>query len=138
MDKKHSRGRKIEGSTDRVFGCIMATFFSLIALTPLLSGQPIRWWALLIAGLFLVPALIFPRSLSKLNQWWMRLGLLMSAIVSPIAMGIVFFCVITPFGILIKLFGRNLMPLHFDPKTDSYWIPRQPPGPDPKTMKNSF
>lgn len=138
MDKKHFRATKIEGSSDRVFGCVMAIFFVLIALIPLYSGQCIRWWALLIAGLFLAAALLFPRSISKLNQWWMRLGLLMSVIVSPIAMGIVFFCAITPFGVIMRVFGKNLMSLHFDPKKDSYWITRQPPGPDPKTMKNSF
>ena len=138
MYREHSRSNKIESSSDRVFGFVMAAFFALIALIPLSSGQTFRPWALFLAGLFLLPALLFPRSLSKLNQLWMHFGLLMSAIVSPIAMGIVFFCVITPFGLLMKLFGKNLIPLHFDPKINSYWITRHPPGPDPKTMKNLF
>lgn len=138
MDSGRARATKIEGSSDRMFGCVMATFFTFVALAPLYSGQPMHWWALLVAGLFLVAALFIPRSLSMLNRWWMRLGLLMSVIVSPIAMGIVFFCTITPLGLLLKLFGKKLMPLHFDTTAESYWITRQPPGPDPKTMKNSF
>jgi hypothetical protein len=138
MNRANSRTTNLKGSSDRVFGCVMAVFFAVIGLMPLYSGHAMREWALWVAAPFLVLALIFPRSLARLNRGWMYLGFLLSAVVSPIALGIVFFGVITPFGLILRLFGKRLMPLHFDPKANSYWIARQPPGPDPQTMRNSF
>jgi hypothetical protein len=129
---------KIEGSSDRVFGCVMSVFFALIAFGPILSGNKARSWAWIISLLFLLPAIFYPSILKQLNRGWMRVGLAMSYIMSPIAMGIVFFAVITPFGLVMKLFGKTLMPLKFDPAAKSYWISRETPGPDPKSMKNSF
>jgi hypothetical protein len=132
------RTAKIEGSSNRMFGYTMVVFFVVIALLPWYFEQPIHHWALFVGAWFLLLALFFPQRLWRLNFLWMHLGLLMGKIVSPLAMAVVFFAVITPFGLVIRLFGKPLMPLGFDTNTASYWQVRQPPGPDPKTMKNLF
>jgi hypothetical protein len=138
INQGNSHTPVIAGSSNRVFGYVMSIFFTLIALMPLYAGQPVRLWALLTAGLFFLLAVAAPNRLGRLNRSWMRLGLLMSRVVSPIALGIVFFGVITPFGLILKLFGKRLMPMHFDRKATSYWLVRQPPGPAPETMKHPF
>lgn len=138
MTQKHPARHLLEGSSDRMFGCVMAGFFALVGVLPLLSGQPLRGWALVLAGAFLTLAVLWSGSLARLNQAWMRLGLLMSAIVSPVAMGVVFFGVITPMGLLMKLFRKKLMPLGFEPDAPSYWIKRDRAGQEPQSMKNSF
>lgn len=138
MNRLHNSSEKIEGSTDRVFGLVMTGFFALVALSPLLRGGSVRVWALLLSGMFLAAALIYPRSLTLLNKWWMRFGLLLSKIVSPIAMGIVFFGVMTPFGLVMRWLGKSSIPMHFDRDAKTYWITRQPSGPDPQGMKHPF
>jgi hypothetical protein len=138
MNTQHDTDHSVEGSSDRVFAGVMSVFFSIIGLWPIWDAAPVRIWALSIAGLFLVLGLVWPSSLSGLNRLWMRFGLLLSKVTSPIAMGIVFFLAITPFALVIRLFGKELMPLRFSKERSSYWIPRDPPGPDPQDMKNMF
>jgi hypothetical protein len=104
----------------------------------MLSGKAPRLWALAVAAAFLLPALFYPRSLSLLNIWWTRLGLLLSAIVSPIASAIMFFGVITPYGWLIRKMRKDSFPIRFDAEAETYWIPRDPPGPEPKSLKDQF
>jgi len=138
VTQKNPDSHPLEGSSNRMFGFVMAVFFVFVGVMPLFSGQPLRSWALVLAGAFLTLAVLWPGSLARLNQAWMRLGLLMSVIVSPVAMGIVFFGVITPMGLLMKLFGKKLMPLGFEPDAPSYWIKRDRAGQEPQSMKNSF
>jgi len=68
----------------------------------------------------------------------MRVGLLLNHIVSPIALGIIFFSTVLPIGLLMRLMGKDVLRLKFDSKAETYWIDRTPPGPDPKTMNNQF
>jgi hypothetical protein len=127
-----------EPSSNRSFGLVMAGFFVLVALLPLLSGKMPRFWALALAAAFLVPALFFPRALSFLNKWWTRFGLLLSAIMSPIATALLFFGVITPYGWIMRRTRKDAFPIRFNANAKSYWIPRDPPGPEPKSLKDQF
>lgn len=138
MSSQSSPNNPIARSSDRNFGLVMTGFFVIVALLPLWNGQAIRLWALMIAGVFFVPAIVFPKVLSRLNILWMQFGELLSKIVSPIALGLVFFVVITPFALVMRLLGKQTLELKFDAKSDSYWKTKQPPGPDPKSMKNQF
>lgn len=132
------REEKIEGSSDRMFGLVMAAFFGLLGLWPLWSGGAVRFWALAVAALFLTVALLLPSALAILNRLWMRLGLLLNRIVSPIALGIVFLLSVLPVGLMMRALGKDPLRLKRDPSANSYWIPRDPPGPDPKTMNHLF
>lgn len=136
--ESHDREEIIEGSSDRVFGLVFAAFFSIMACLPLFSGGELRTWALVAGGIFLSLALLAPSTLTRLNRAWMRFGLLLGKIVSPIALGVLFLIVITPIGWALRLIGKDPLLLKPDPAATSYWITRNPPGPDPKTMHRQF
>jgi hypothetical protein len=136
--ESHEKEEIIEGSSDRTFGLVFTAFFSIMACLPLLSGGALRIWALVAGGVFLSLALLKPSTLTRLNRLWMRFGLLLGKIVSPIALGVLFLMVITPIGWALRLTGKDTLRLKFDPGANSYWITRNPPGPDPKTMNRQF
>jgi hypothetical protein len=133
-----TREEKVEGSTDRSFGWVFTVVFVLIGTWPLLFSNPPRWWAIGIAAAFALVTLIKPTLLSGLNRLWMKFGLLLGKIVSPIALGVLFYLVFTPIGLLMRLLGKDPLRLKFDRTGDSYWIRREPPGPPPKSMTNQF
>ena len=133
-----SRDQHIEGSSDRVFGLVFAGLFFIIAYFPLFHGGVIRWWSIGLAAAFLLAALVNPSLLAGLNRLWIKIGLLIGKITSPIALGILFYGVLTPLGTIIRLNGKDQLRLEFDPGADSYWIPRDPPGPPSNSMTNQF
>jgi predicted membrane metal-binding protein len=133
-----SRVLEVTGSGDRSFGFVFAAVFLIVALWPLAGGGELRTWSLGVAVLFLTVAAIRPGILSPLNQVWFRFGSLLGTIVSPVALGVVFFLVMTPIGLVMRLLGRPLLPLRRADTTDSYWIPRAPPGPAPESMQRQF
>ena len=133
-----TREQYVEGSSDRNFGLVFAAVFLLVALGPLRHGHTPRWWALAVAGVFALVALVRPKLLSRLNRLWMRLGILLGKVVSPVALGILFYGVLTPLAAVIRLSGKDPLRLKLDPATSSYWIVRKPPGPPPDSMTNQF
>ena len=133
-----NREQHVEGSSDRAFGLVFAGVFLLIAGWPLIHGEAVRWWSVGISAVFALVAFIRPALLAELNRLWMKLGILLGKIVSPIALGILFYVVITPIGLMIRVAGKDTLRLKFDPEADSYWIPREPPGPPPGSMNNQF
>lgn len=132
------REEHIEGSSDRVFGLVFAVFFLIVAGYPLLSGGVIRFWALGVSSIFIALGLFWPASLSVLNRLWMKLGILLGKVVSPIALGIVFYFAVFPIGVVMRLSGKDPLKLKYDAVVDSYWISRHPPGPDPKSLDKQF
>jgi len=133
-----SRNHAIQGPSDRSFGFVMAAFFLLLGLAPLRHHQPVRLWSLALALVFLAFALIRPAVLAPLNKAWMAIGLLLSRVVTPVVIGIMFYLVFTPVGFIYRLFGRDPLRLKFTKGTQSYWIERNPPGPPPEEMLNQF
>ena len=133
-----NREEHIEGSSDRSFGFVFTVVFIVIAAWPLWSGNGLRWWAAAVAGAFALVAVAMPSLLAVPNRWWMKLGLLLSKIVSPIALGILFYGVFGPMGIVMRLFGKDPLRLKRDANASSYWIVREPPGPPPQSMTNQF
>ena len=132
------REQQVEGSSERVFGFVFAGLFLLIAVWPLVHGAVPRWWALIVAVFFGGIALLKPVLLTRFNQLWMKFGILLGKIISPIALGILFYVVFTPIGAVIRLMGKDPLRLKCDRAADSYWIERAPPGPPPDSMTNQF
>ncbi len=126
------------GSSDRTFGLVFTAFFAIVAVLPMLRDEPPRLWALAAAGVFLLLALAVPRALAPLNRLWMKLGDILHRIASPIALAILFYGVVTPTGLLMRLFGKDPLRLRFDREAKSYWIAREPPGPAPESLKDQF
>ena len=124
----------IKVSSNRSFGIVFFIVFLLIALYPLLKGNDLRIWSLIISFVFLILGLINSKILTPLNRLWFKFGLLLGKFISPIIMGIIFFIVVTPIGIIMRLFKKDLLNLKFN-KKETYWIDKS--GPKSK-MKNQF
>jgi hypothetical protein len=133
-----ARHEEVRGSSDRSFGIVFAVVFAAIGLAPLAFGGGLRIWSVLVGAAFLVVALALPRVLAPLNRLWLRFGLLLHRIVSPIVLGIMFYLVITPIGLFMRAMGKDLLRLKFDQRLPSYWIERVPPGPSPESIKDQF
>ncbi len=136
--EEFSRVQEIERSSDRSFGFVFAVVFVLIGLWPLMHGREPRWWAFAIGAAFAAIAVALPRLLGPLNVLWTRFGLLLGRIVSPIALGVLFYLVIAPLGLFIRLAGKDPLRLKRDLEATSYWIAREPPGPPPASMTRQF
>jgi Saxitoxin biosynthesis operon protein SxtJ len=134
----HPDEREVVGPSDRAFGLTFAGVLAAAGLLPLLRGGGVRTWALAAAAVFLAAALARPAVLAPLNRVWLRLGLLLHRIVNPVVLAIVFYAVITPMGLLMRLARNRPLKLGFDPAVRSYWTPRDPPGPAPETMTRQF
>jgi predicted membrane metal-binding protein len=133
-----SRQEEIKPSSDRSFGLVVATFFLIVGFWPLVRAQPIRWWALGVAAVFALLALLWTAALAPLNRLWVKLGALLYKVVSPVVMALLFYVTVTPIALLMRLLGKDPLRLRRDPDAASYWIDRTPPGPSPESMKNQF
>lgn len=138
LHEDFSRGRQVRASSDRAFGVVFAVVFTAVALWPTLDAAAPRWWAIAAALGFALAAWLRPAWLAPLNRLWTRFGLLLHRITSPLILGLLFFLVITPFGLIRRLVARDPLRLRFEPEAPSYWIRREPPGPAPETIKNQF
>jgi hypothetical protein len=124
--------------SDRSFGFVFSAAF-LLAFTALLYlGHGGHWWALLMSALFLAAALLKPALLSALNRAWARFGALLHAIVNPVLLGIIYFLIVTPTGLLMRLFGKDPLRLRIERSAESYWIKRDPAGPNPESLPRQF
>jgi len=125
---------EIKIGSNRSFGIVFFVVFLLIALYPLLKESDLRIWSLVISFIFLVLGLLNSNLLTPLNKLWFKFGLFLGKIISPLIMGFIFFTVVTPIGIIMRILGKDLLNLKFN-KKKSYWIEKT--GPKSK-MKNQF
>lgn len=117
---------KIKVGSNRSFGFVFSIVFLLIALWPLLNNSEIRVWSLIISAIFLILGFLNSMLLNPLNILWFKFGLLLGKIISPLVMGLIFFCVVTPIGILMKIFMKDLLKLKFN-NENSYWVDKNGP-----------
>jgi hypothetical protein len=136
--ESYDRHEEIKRSSERSFGIVFAVVFAVIGLLPLAFAGGLRLWALAVAAAFLLCAFVFPTLLAPLNRLWLRFGLLLHKIVSPVVLWIMFFLVVTPTGLLMRALGKDPLRLKFDRNLASYWIERVPPGPPPESFKDQF
>ena len=124
--------------SERAFGAVFAVVFLLVALWPLIGREAPRTWAIAVAFGFALCAWLLPKVLAPLNRLWFRFGELLHRIVSPIALGVIFFGVVTPYAVVMRLFGRDALLLRKGSARPSYWVRREPPGPPPDSFHNQF
>ena len=125
MEKKNS---------NRSFGILFFVVFLIISLWPLLSGNDLRIWSLIISLIFLALGVLNSRILNPFKRIWIKFGELLRKIISPIVLAVIFFTVVTPIGILMKILRKDLLNIKFN-KDKSYWIKREK---DLGFMKNQF
>ena len=125
---------KIKKNSNKNFGIVFFVFFILIGFWPLLSDQSYRLWAIIISFIFLILGLINSKFLTPLNILWFKFGLFLGKIVSPIVMGIIFFVVVTPIGVLMRMMNKDLLNLKFN-NNKTYWIKKNELK---SKMKNQF
>ena len=118
--------------SNRSFGFVFAALFFLIGIYPIIYSEELRIWSLIIATLFLFLGAINSKILNPLNFLWFKFGMYLGKIISPLIMGIIFFLVVTPIGLLMKMFKKDLLDLKYNSKK-TYWIKKT--GPKSK-MKN--
>jgi hypothetical protein len=111
-------------SSEKSFGILFFIIFILIALWPLLSGETIKVWALVLSILFLLITFLKRDLLKPLNKIWIKFGELLGKIIPPIVMALIFFFILTPTSIIVRLFGKDLLKLKTS-KGKSYWIKRE-------------
>ncbi|MCX7113269.1 MAG: SxtJ family membrane protein [Proteobacteria bacterium] len=157
-----SRQEQPQGSNDREFGVVFSGFFLFLAALnyfgklpfsfdpatitgcpfwsayPELADQALTLSLAAASAIFLLFAVAIPKALAPLNWVWTRFGLVLHKIVSPVVLGVLFFLVFTPIGLIIRLFGNDPLHLRFDSQAQSYWIVRSPSGPEPDSLKNQF
>lgn len=133
-----ARKPDITPSSNRAFGLVIAGVLLLVAMRPLVSGLEPRWWIVGPASAVALIAVARPSWLARLNRFWVTLGLVLGAIASPIALGILFYGVFTPLSAAFRLTGKDPLRLKRDPAADTYWLPREPPGPAPDSLTNQF
>ena len=121
-------------SSNRSFGIVFFAVFLIIATYPLIHSGDVRIWSAIISFIFLVLGLLNSKILTPLNKLWFKFGIFLGTIISPIIIGIIFFLVVTPIGLIMRLLGKDVLNLKYN-KNQSYWIEKN--GPKSK-MKNQF
>ena len=121
-------------SSNRSFGIVFFVVFLLISLYPITKNEDLRIWSLIISTIFLLLGLLNSKVLTPLNKIWFKFGLVLGKILSPFIMGVIFFIVVAPIGILMRFLNKDLLNLKFN-RNKSYWIEKT--GPKSK-MKNQF
>ena len=126
---------KIKISSNRSFGLVFFVVFLIIALWPLKSGEEFRLWSLVLSIIFFILGVLNSKLLTPLNKLWFKFGIFLGSIVSPIIMGIVFFLVVTPIGIIMRFLGKDLLRVNKNKIVSTYWINRDK---QENSMKKQF
>jgi hypothetical protein len=124
----------IKIGTNKSFGIVFFLFFLIVSLFPLFNNENIRVWSLIIAIIFLILGLLNSEFLTPLNKIWFKFGILLGNFVSPIVMSIVFFVIVTPTSIIMRVLGKNLLNLKKGNKK-THWVERSKIK---SKMKNQF
>ena len=125
----------IKISSNRNFGLVFFFIFLVVSLWPLTHNESPRIWSAIISLAFLILVLTRSKLLTPLNRLWAKFGIILGSIIAPIVMGVVFFLVITPIGLVMKIIGKDLLSIKYDKKKETYWIKRDKPT---STMKQQF
>ena len=125
---------KIKLPSNRNFGIVFSIVFLIIAIWPILNQNEIRIWSIIISLIFLILGLINSKFLSPLNKAWFKFGLILGSVIAPIVMGIIYFLVVTPTGLIMKALGKDLLGLKKN-KKNTYWLEKDNSN---NNLKNQF
>jgi hypothetical protein len=124
--------------SERNFGLVFAAVFALMGLAPLVHAGGVRLWPLPVAAAFLAVTAVRPGALAPLNRLWFRIGILLGKVMTPVMMGVLFFVVVTPVGLLMRLCGKDPLRLKREPAAKSYWLERSGLGLTAESLKDQF
>lgn len=133
-----TRETEHQESSDRNFGFVVGGAFAALGLVPLLRAGHVRIPLVALGAILAALAAVRPALLKPLNRAWTALGLLMGRIVTPVVTTILFGVLFVPVGLFLRLSGKDLLRLKFDPSCESYWIVREPAGSEPQSMTKQF
>ena len=122
-------------SSNRSFGFLFFVVFIIISLWPLKSQEDLRLWALILSLIFLILGIFNSKFLTPLNKLWHKFGIFLGSIVSPVVMGVIFFMVVTPMGLIMRFLGKDLLRVNKNKIVSTYWINREK---QKTTMKKQF
>ena len=125
----------IKISSNRNFGLVFFFIFLVVSIWPLTHNESPRIWSAIISLAFLILVLTRSKLLTPLNRLWAKFGIILGAIIAPIVMGVVFFLVITPIGLVMKIIGKDLLSIKYDKKKETYWVKSDK---STSTMKQQF
>tara|TARA_B100000767_G_C19555037_1_gene446572 strand:- start:63 stop:440 length:378 start_codon:yes stop_codon:yes gene_type:complete len=121
-------------NSNRSFGLLFCIVFLVVGLWPLTNGNTAHVYLILVSLLFLILGLINSKILSPLNKSWVKFGEILGKVIAPIIMFLVYFIVLTPISLIVRIFGKDLIGLKFSKKQDTYWIKKNFLG----SMKKQF
>lgn len=133
-----SNYRAATQGSNRSFGIAFTIVFVVLGLYPLIADRPPRLWLLAVASILLAVSLVMPRLLAPLNKLWSQLTKRLHVIVTPLIMGVLFYLVVVPTGLILKSVRKDPLRLRLRPDAESYWILREPGTLGPETMRNQF
>ena len=122
-------------SSEKSFGIVFSIVFLLISLYPILEYKQLQVWALIVSIVFFIISFLAPKILEPLNNIWFRFGIMLGSVISPIIMAVVFFIVILPIGLMMRIFRKDLLNRKINKQVNSYWIDRKPGN---ESMKDQF
>ena len=126
---------KIKISSNRNFGLVFFLVFLIVALWPLKYEEDIRFWSLSLSIIFFILGILNSKLLAPLNKLWFKFGIFLGSIVSPVVMGLVYFLVVVPVGMFMRLLGKDLLKKNKIKNASTYWIERDK---QQSTMKKQF
>ena len=138
MHEDLDREEEIKLSSDRSFGIVFFLVFLAVGVWIVSEEQSKGWLFFVSAALFLVVAIARPSILGPLNRAWAKFGLLLGRVINPVVLGAVFFLVVTPIAVVLRLWGKDSLHLKSNPDLKSYWIDRSPAGPKVGSMTKQF
>ena len=133
-NKKNSLDKNTKLPTNKNFGIVFSIVFLIIALFPLINDGNLRIWSLIVSIIFLTLGLINSKALTPLNKLWFKFGIFLGNIISPIVMGIIYFAVVTPIALFLKVINKDVLSLKKTKKV-SYWKNKEKYN---SSMRNQF
>jgi Saxitoxin biosynthesis operon protein SxtJ len=137
-DPEHVSFDAPRGSSDRNFGLTFGIFFLVLGLWPIVRGDSIRVWSLIVAALLFGVAFFSPHLFAVPNRLWFRFGLVLGKFLTPIIVVVLFLVAILPVALILRILGKDILGLHADPTLETYWVPRESRGLTPESLNDQF
>lgn len=130
-----SNNSRNKNSSEKSFGIVFSIVFLLVSIYPLIHSGKMHIWALFVSSMFMFLAYVSPKLLSLPSKLWLKFGLLIGSIVSPIFISVIYYIAVVPTGLIMRLLGKDILKNKLDDNAETYWIKRKEPI---GSMKNQF